>query len=97
MKFLEFFQSAGENSSRRLVYITSSLAIIIEFFRAMDQLISGGHAAEAVELFIYFMILVAISGGLVSLETIRGIIESVIKLKTSRIENGRGSNGAINQ
>ena len=97
MKFLEFFQSAGENSSRRLVFITSALGMVIEFFIAMFQLISGGHAKEAVDLFNYFMIFVAISGGLVSLETVRGIIESAIKLKTSQIENGRGSNGAINQ
>lgn len=98
MKLLEFFQSSsGENSSKRLIWISSGVAIIVEFFRAMDQLISQGHPQEAVDLFNNFMIFVAITGGLVSLEMIRGIIESIIKLKTSRMENGRGDDRTDNQ
>jgi TRAP-type C4-dicarboxylate transport system permease small subunit len=84
-KLLEFLQSSsGENSSKRLVWIGSSIALIYEFFRAMNQLIESGHPSDAVDLFNYFMIFVAISGGLVTIEVVQKIIELVANIKYNK-------------
>jgi hypothetical protein len=84
-KLLEFLQSSsGENSSKRLVWIGSSIALIYEFDKTMTKLIKSGHPSDAVDLFNYFMIFVAISGGLVTIEVVQKIIELVANIKYSK-------------
>ena len=76
----------GKYSSKRFVFIISSLASIIGFFYAIQK-VSTSSPELIPEILSYFLIYNAFIGGFITLEMINSIFKSYFKNKKKNVEN----------
>ena len=83
----ELFQSkGGKYSSKRFVFIISSISAIAGFFYAIQK-VSIVSPQLIPEILSYFLIYNAFIGGFITLEMINSIFKSYFKNKKKNVEN----------
>jgi hypothetical protein len=76
----------GKYSSKRFVFIISSLASIVGFFYAIQR-VSTSSPELIPEILSYFLIYNAFIGGFITLEMVNSIFKSYFKNKKKNVEN----------
>jgi hypothetical protein len=76
----------GKYSSKRFVFIISSISAIVGFFYSIQK-VADTNPNLIPEIFSYFLIYNSFVGGFITLEMINSICKSYFKNKKKNVEN----------